>query len=182
MSDDLFRGALVRLAAPRPEDAAIIASWSESSRYPRLVDTDLAVPRTPGELGRATVRAGDSLEFRLRTLEGDTLVGFVALFGIEWNNRCATVAIGIGDPAHRRKGYARDGMQLLLRYAFTEANLERVGLDVIAYNEPAIALYRSLGFQQEGVRRRAVLRAGRAYDRIDFGLLREEWARPLRNP
>jgi RimJ/RimL family protein N-acetyltransferase len=180
--DDLFVGARVRLAAPRPEDAAVVSSWTGDSRYLRLVDTDIAVPKTARDCERASCRVGDSFDFRVRTLEGDTLVGFVALFGIEWNNRSAVTAIGIGDPANRRRGYAREAMTLLLRYAFAEANLERVGLDVISYNAAAIALYESLGFVREGVRRRAVLRDGRFADRFDYGILREEWAQRLGAP
>ncbi len=103
-------------------------------------------------------------------------MGFCALFGIEWNNRSAKLAIAIGEPAQRRKGYGREAMQMFLRYAFHEMNLERIQIYVISYNEHAIRLYDSLGFVREGVLRRAVYRSGRRYDLIVMGLLREEWA------
>ncbi len=46
----------------------------------------------------------------------------------------------------------------LLKYAFYEMNLHRIGLDVISYNKAAIKLYKKMGFQEEGCMREAVQR------------------------
>ena len=176
-SSDLFRGRLVRLAAPTPEDDAMFARWSQDADYLRALDTDYARPVSPAEFAeRNRAHQGpNSLEFRLRTLADDTLIGFAALHTIEWNNQAGMLAIGIGDPAYRGKGYGSDALRLLLRYAFGELNLYRVGLDVIASNEPAIRAYERVGFQREGAWRAAVLRDGRRWDRIQMGILRDEW-------
>lgn len=64
---------------------------------------------------------------------------------------------------------------MLLRYAFHELNLHRLSLDVIASNQPAISLYRKLGFQEEGRLRERVLRDGQAVDLIYMGLLCRDW-------
>lgn len=114
-------------------------------------------------------------EFRLRRLEDDALVGFVALFGLEWGNRMAKMAIGIGDARFRGQGYGSEGMRLILNYAFWELNLHRVGLDVITYNHRAIALYEKMGFQEEGRIREAVSRQGQHFDLLLMGILDREW-------
>lgn len=57
----------------------------------------------------------------------------MAIHGIEWNNRTGLLAIGIGDANDRGKGYGREAIHLILKYAFYELNLHRVGLDVISY-------------------------------------------------
>lgn len=173
--EDLFTGRLVRLAAPRPEDSFRLAEWAADSSYLTRVDTDLAVPRSPGDFDRPSAQVGSLIELRVRTKADDALVGFAALLGIEWNNRTGKLAMGIVDPASRRKGYGADALRLLLRYAFDEVNLDRVGLDVISYNDDAIRLYQKAGFVQEGLVRRCVLRGGRHYDRVLMGMLREEW-------
>ncbi|MGQ0517411.1 GNAT family N-acetyltransferase, partial [Bacillus sp. D-CC] len=64
---------------------------------------------------------------------------------IEWNNRTGLLAIGIGDANDRGKGYGREAIHLILKYAFYELNLHRVGLDVISYNKAAIELYKKMG-------------------------------------
>ncbi len=117
----------------------------------------------------------NKVEFHLRTLADDRLIGFVALHSIEWNNGSGILAVGIGETRYRGKGYGTDALRLLLRYAFHELNLFRLGLDVIATNTRAIHAYEKLGFQHEGRMRDAVLRDGRRTDRIVMGILRDEW-------
>ena len=173
----LFRGNLVRLAAPRPEDAATFARWSEDAEYLRLLDTDPAQPLSAEEFAEReiTLTGPRNVLFRIRTLAEDKLIGFVALHSIEWNNQAGVLAIGIGDPDYRGKGYGSDALRLILRYAFNELNLYRVGLHVIGYNARAIRAYEKVGFRREGVVRGAILRDGQRYDDIIMGILRDEW-------
>ncbi|HEU4324939.1 MAG TPA: GNAT family protein [Roseiflexaceae bacterium] len=176
---DLFRGTLVRLAARRPEDLEAFARWSEDSVYRRLVDTDPARPFSPEDVAAGPdggASSATSASFRLRTLDDDTLIGFVALFNIEWTHGSAMLAIGIGESVYRGQGYGSDALRLILNYAFCELNLYRVGLDVIGYNAPAIRAYERAGFRREGAWRGAVLRDGVRHDRLLMGILREEWA------
>lgn len=179
MKNDLFRGRLVRLAAPRPEDSAALARWSHDADYLRSVDTDYARPRPPAAFAQqeGAGAGANAVEFRLRTLADDRLIGFVALHSIEWNNRAGLLSIGIGEAEYRGKGYGRDALRLILRYAFDELNLERVGLDVISDNVAALRAYERAGFRREGAMRHSVLRDGVWHDRIIMGLLRDEWSR-----
>jgi RimJ/RimL family protein N-acetyltransferase len=178
MSETLFRGKLVRLAAPTRDDAELFARWSQDPEYLRNSDTDYARPYSaetyierfnPGHEGP------NAVVFHLRTLEEDRLIGFVAIHTIEWNNQAGLLSIGIGEPGYRGHGYGADALQLALRYAFDELNLHRVGLDVISNNAQAIRAYERVGFKHEGVQREAVLRDGQRHGRIIMGILREEW-------
>ncbi len=178
MNEDLFRGGLVRLAAAQEDDVALFARWSQDADYLRALDTDYARPLSAKEVEERFSSTGsgpNAVEFRLRTLEGDRLIGFVALHSIEWNNQTAMLSIGIGDPDYRGKGYGTDALRLALRYAFRELNLYRVGLDVIADNQAAIRAYEKVGFKREGAMRGAVLRDGQRKDLVLMGILRQEW-------
>ena len=179
--ENLFRGKLVRLVAPSQGDAAEVAHWTEDAGYLRAVDSDYARPLSPEQAAaRLAPEAADPnrVEFHLRTLADDRLIGFVALHSIEWNNGAGLLAVGIGEAEYRGKGYGTDALQLILRFAFQELNLFRVGLDVMATNARAIRAYEKLGFQHEGRMRGAVLRDGQRTDRIVMGILREEWTPP----
>ena len=82
---------------------------------------------------------------------GDTLVGYA---GISRLGRTAPFeyeihTIGV-DPEHRGRGIGRRLLDELLGFAGDDV----VFLEVRTDNEPAIALYRSVGFQTVGVRRR----------------------------
>ena len=176
MLNPILVSKLVRLAAPRPEDQALFASWTNDDEYMRLLDDDPVRPQseaTFGSFGDAT--RNDDFYFHLRTLEGDQLIGFVVLFNLKWRNQTAELAIGIGEQAYRGKGYGHDALNLILNYAFAELCLRRVSLTVLDYNARAIRAYERVGFQREGAHRQAVNRNAQYHDLLLYGILREEW-------
>ncbi len=178
MSENLFQGKLVRLAASTREDAEAFARWSQDPDYLRNQDTDYARPysaETYIERFSPGREHPNGVGFSLRTVEDDRLIGFVAIHSIEWNNQAGLMAIGIGEADYRGRGYGADALRLILRYAFEELNLHRVGLDVISNNERAIRAYERAGFKQEGVQRESVYRDGQRHGRIIMGILRDEW-------
>lgn len=105
----------------------------------------------------------------------DRLVGYVVLYDIYWNLQVASVGIAIGDPADRGRGYGRDGMELILRYAFNELNLYRVALTVLARNTAARRMYEAAGFQLEGMMRANDFRDGVRGDDVMMSILAPEW-------
>lgn len=172
----LFTGKLVRLAASRPQDSADHARWSQDPEYMRQMDTDFARPMNEAEAAaRLPGTSANSVGFAIRTLADDRLIGFVALFSIEWNNQSGVLAIGIGETDYRGKGYGTDALELALYYAFNELNLYRVGLDVIGNNARAIHAYEKVGFKREGAMRASLFRDGQRVDRVLMGILLPEW-------
>lgn len=171
----LFHGELVKLTGVRDEDFALMMKWGEDAEYLRNVDTDIAIPKTKQHFEAESTSSSNSVYFQVRTIQEDQLIGFVVIHSIEWNNRAGMLAIGIGEAKNRNKGYGTEALRLILRYAFHELNLTRVGLDVIDYNKRAIRAYEKVGFQQEGRLRSAVLRDGESYDRVLMGILYSEW-------
>ncbi len=99
----------------------------------------------------------------------------MSLRNLDFKNRNAELAILIGEPENRGQGLGGEALSALLDYAFGELGLYRVYLRVLAYNEPAIRLYRRLGFRGEGRLRAQVWQEGAWHDVLLFGLLRDEW-------
>jgi RimJ/RimL family protein N-acetyltransferase len=176
MFPPLFSAKRIRLATPLSEDKATFVRWSQDDDYTRMLDDDPIRPLSEGNFGHFDGSASpENPYFHLRTLEDDTLIGFVVLFNIKWGNQSAEMAIGIGEKNYRKKGYGSEALALILNYAFNELNLYRVGLTVISYNTDAIKAYERVGFVQEGIRRKAVQRHGVRYDLVQYGILRDEW-------
>lgn len=178
MTMNLFRNKTIKLSVMREKDVELMAMWQEDSEYLRNVDTDVAFPQSLNEIASDELlkgRRSNSVSFMVRTVQEDRLIGFVAIHGIEWNNGTGLLAIGIGDANDRGKGYGKEAIHFILKYAFYELNLHRIGLDVISYNKLAIALYKKMGFQMEGCMREAVQRDGKCFDRMIMGILRDEW-------
>jgi len=100
------------------------------------------------------------------------LVGFVYLNNLDWFSRNAEFGVLIGEREKQGKGFAREALELVVRYAFQELNLHKIYLRVVSFNKRALELYRTFGFAQEGVQRRHAFVRGRYHDVVLMGLIR----------
>ncbi|MCB9644697.1 MAG: GNAT family N-acetyltransferase [Myxococcales bacterium] len=150
-------------------------SWARDLDLKRLSGPGPFLPASANSL-LESLRSNKTTEvdFAIRPLESEELLGQIGLKDISWRNQHAELYIRVGRP-HWGKGYGREAMDLLLRYAFMELNMHRIGLRVVDYNTRAITLYRKVGFQHEGTQRECGLRDQRRYNIECFGLLYPEW-------
>ncbi|WP_334191110.1 GNAT family N-acetyltransferase [Noviherbaspirillum sp.] len=110
--------------------------------------------------------------------ESEKFIGVVYLLEIDWINRNAEHAIWIGDKSFQGRGAGEFATRSVLHHAFTDLNLHRIHLTVLATNERALKLYRKVGFVEEGRLRQAVYKEGHYVDLIRMGMLEEEYVRP----
>ncbi|KAA1471815.1 acyl-CoA N-acyltransferase [Dentipellis sp. KUC8613] len=76
------------------------------------------------------------------------------------------------------KGYGAEAMRWLVDQGFRTLNLHRVALGVFGSNLRAIALYKKVGFVEEGRKRKGTFVQGKWEDLILLGILDEEyWAK-----
>src|SRR5437867_3059476 len=66
---------------------------------------------------------------------------------------------------YRRRGIGRALLEQALRWA-QESGVRKLELHVFPWNEPALALYKSFGFEREGLRRAHYARDGEYVDAI----------------
>lgn len=174
----LLTGDNVRLVAVEPDDIPAITRWYADAHFARLFDAAPAMPKTEKEVADSITenqKSSTAYVFGIRLAAHNELIGILELDGILWTMGTAWLAIGIGDRAQRRRGYGTEALKLALQFAFEELNLRRVQLSVFSYNEPAIRLYKKLGFTQEGAFREFLHRDGQFYDMLYYGILRREW-------
>jgi RimJ/RimL family protein N-acetyltransferase len=108
------------------------------------------------------------------TPEGE-LLGDVQLANINWRDRTATLGGSVSRLADRRTGYGTDAARTILSHGFRELGLHRVEGETAEFNAAARRVMEKLGFREEGCRRQALYRAGRYWDSVMYGLLREEF-------
>jgi len=181
MNNDLFHGKLVRLKAVDPQQMAEAYSrWSQDTEYWRLMSAEPARPMSVKStkdwlVDELSKDPPGFIMFAIHTLDDDRLIGEIGLEDIELPKGETFVIIGLGERETWGKGYGSDAMRIILRYAFTELNLQRVSLTVSEYNPRAIHSYLKVGFVEEGRLRGNEQRAGRRNDLIYMGILWEEW-------
>jgi ribosomal-protein-alanine N-acetyltransferase len=168
--------AEVKLRDFRPDDAEAVHRWFNDER----VTADLVGSRDSFSLDDArgwVERAMDTSRDRkwAITIDGsDLAVGFVALFGLD-RETGPELAVLVGDAEAWGKGVAREAERQACIHAFDDYSAHRIHAEIPATNVAAQKVVTFLGFQREGVMRRAIPRADGPVDNEVWGLLPEDF-------
>ena len=74
-------------------------------------------------------------------------VGCIDLYEYNWIKQTAGVGIVILKE-YRRKGFAKQALVSLIKYAWEELRLQQLHTSIFADNKVSLALFKSVGFQQ----------------------------------
>lgn len=96
----------------------------------------------------------------------------------DWRNGTAKIYRVVISPHYRGRGFSLPMVSMVLEKAFSYAEIERVELNVYAWNEIAIKTYSRIGFIGEGVRRSSVKVGDKRWDSAIISMLRHEWIAP----
>lgn len=119
---------------------------------------------------------GDKTSFRfvIETAE-DGPVGIATLVDIDWKNRRAGQGIKLASKEYRSKGIGTDTVMAIMRYAFDELGLNRLDSSWLEDNNVSRAMYKKLGWVEEGVKRQCIYKQGRYKDLVVGGILASEY-------
>jgi ribosomal-protein-alanine N-acetyltransferase len=76
---------------------------------------------------------------------------------------------------HTGQGYMREGLRLVLGYAFRTLKLHRIEANIQPANRPSIALARACGFTREGFSARYLKIGGRWRDHERWAINADDW-------
>ena len=178
----MLKGEKVVLRAMRKDDLERYAEFQNDVETRLLGGDEVPAPvefaRVEREFAESTsgVRP-DVVQFAIDA-QGRGFIGQCLLHHFDLAARNCELGITIGDRDYWGRGYGRDAVRLLLKYAFRLRNMERVWLTVSSTNQRAIRSYVACGFTEEGRLRRHIWLDGAYDDLVYMGLLREEWQKP----
>jgi RimJ/RimL family protein N-acetyltransferase len=136
-----------------PELREYIGTWTSDEHKAALHDSDVL----------HLIAANDS----------ETALGYVIVRGLQSeHSNMELKRIVMTSPG---RGHGREIMLLVLKRVFEEFKAHRLWLDVFESNLRAQHLYRSLGFQQDGIFREAVYRDGKYHSLLLMSLLDREY-------
>lgn len=104
-------------------------------------------------------------------------VGNAGIHRISSVHRHAITGLMIGEKEFRGRKIGPTAKRLLIRYAFTELNLETLRADVFEGNAPSIRMQEACGYTLAGRLPRWVFKDGRWKDILLYVLSREDWLR-----
>lgn len=119
--------------------------------------------------------SAENAVFLLITVDGES-AGVVSLGEPEPVSQRAELGYWI-HPDHQGNGYATEAAGLLVAYGFRDLGIHRVEAKVFDGNEASMAVLESIGFEREGVHRKAAFSDGAFRDVHWFGLLAKEFDR-----
>lgn len=104
----------------------------------------------------------------------DDRAGVVELDPIDRETGVTDLGIWI-HPDGQERGIAREAIELLVDYAFSELRVHKVTANAYATNTPSQKMLDAVGFVEEGVGREDAFFDGEYHDTHYFGLLEQEW-------
>lgn len=177
MATNMFEGATVRLRGVSPDDWRHFLAWdldSDAQRYgwqvwaPYGEEAAKEFARTES-LKKAT---DGNVRLMIETLTG-VAVGSIS---VRVDQRRFNFEYGISlGREHWGKGYAEEGITLVMRYLFGELALHKGQAWVYAFNERSVSMHKKLGMVLEGTIREVQYTDGRFWDVYVFGITAEEY-------
>ena len=108
-------------------------------------------------------------------VEDGAILGFFNLSQIVRRAlQSAYLGYAVGKP-YAGQGYMREGLELVLRRAFTELRLHRIEANIQPGNHASIALAKGAGFRREGFSPRYLKIGGRWRDHERWAILADDW-------
>jgi [ribosomal protein S5]-alanine N-acetyltransferase len=108
-------------------------------------------------------------------VEDHAILGFFNLSQIARGlMQSAYLGYAVGKP-HAGQGYMREGLELVLRRAFTDLRLHRVEANIQPGNRASLALAQGAGFSREGFSPRYLKIGGRWRDHERWAILVDDW-------
>jgi ribosomal-protein-alanine N-acetyltransferase len=119
-------------------------------------------------------RADNFYALLAKRAEDDAIVGLFEFSEVVRGSfQNAYLGYWVGEP-YARQGYMRAGMQLALRFAFSELRLHRVEANIQPANKPSLALVQKSGFRREGFSPRYLKIGGRWRDHERWAILADD--------
>lgn len=173
----ILKGKIVTLRPIESEDLSFLQQLTNDPELEHLiVGWSLPVSMKDQQQWFQNFRNTDKFIRYIIETEIDGVVGLTGLRDIDWKNGSAKGGgIRLLKKEIRSKGVATDAYMTMLRYAFEELRLHRVGTGALDYNSASLRFMEKCGFKREGVVRDAVFKNGAYHDEVILGCLKSDY-------
>lgn len=153
----MLSGSLVKLRALEPEDIEPLMSWENNPEFWHL-STTLApfskyALKQYIQLARHDIYTAKQLRLMVVDANSYVPIGTIDLYEYDPFHRRAGIGILIADKENRSKGYGKDALLTVMRYAKEVLQLHQLFAQIGADNVASKSLFEGVGFIQTGVRK-----------------------------
>ncbi|MGC6470888.1 MAG: GNAT family N-acetyltransferase [Flavobacteriales bacterium] len=152
----MLRGENLVLRALEPSDLNLIYNWENDQNIWKVSQT--FSPFSKHTLSRYLENAHQDIfitkQLRLIIEINKIPIGTIELFDFDPFHLRAGIGIWIVEDTHRRKGYAKEALNIVLDYAFNILHLNLIYCNISARNNASINLFSALDFVIVGVKKK----------------------------
>lgn len=168
-----LRGSLVHLREPSLADFHEFQSAVKRSRQLHRGWVSPPVSMSAFRAYLARNQCHDFRGFLICCNRTDAIAGVVNISQIYYGPLQSAYLGFYAFEGYQGKGLMRQGLQLVVRFAFRRLKLHRLEANIQPKNRRSLALVQSLGFRQEGFSPRYLKLAGRWRDHERWAILRD---------
>ena len=171
-----IEGENIILKAIEKEDLPILNQWANAPQIQYMLGGwHFPTNMNDQQQWFASLNVGSTHQRFAIHIANIGIIGTANLVDIDWKNGTAFHGILIGNPEVQGKGYAKDTIKTIMKYAFEELRLYRLETTIIEYNETSLNLYKKCGWKQEGVQKEWYYRKNKRWDRFLMGITASEY-------
>jgi ribosomal-protein-alanine N-acetyltransferase len=173
-----LKGERIDLVVPRSEWVDIRARWVNNPKIRTYLRGPL--PSTKDQMKQRFERVregglGEWVGFVVYHKADNKPIGEVGLSRINWFDGWANAYANIGETEYWNQNYATEAVELLLKYAFEELNLNKISGSVALPNKGSWSVAEKLNFRFEGSSMEDSYRDGRYLNVKHYCYLQKDW-------
>ncbi len=180
MQKPILLGPRLTLRPVQPADAPIVQHHITQKAINQWI-ASLPRPYPPNgaiqHIRKVSRQRKKGADYTFAILLNKQLIGMIGLHEIDPIHKRAKLGYWLAQDYWGR-GLMSEALQLLLNFAFRTLRLHRVYASAFAHNLPSRRVLEKAGFRQEGLVRSPLFWDGQWRDVAQYGLLREEYAKP----
>jgi len=171
-----LEGESIKLRAAEPEDLDTLYQWENDTRIWQVSNTiepfSRFILKQYLENAPQDIYEKRQLRLMIDRISDRKTIGTIDLFDFEPYHLRAGVGILIGS-GFRGNRYAREAMQVLIRYAFEVIQLHQLYCNISETNEASLKLFQNAGFEITGKKKEWIKSANEWVDEYFLQLLRK---------
>jgi hypothetical protein len=173
----MIRGDSVGLRAVDYQDLTKLLEWRNRPEYRCYFreNRELNWEQQKAWFFEKVLKDKNTRMFTMVRLSDGLLIGACGLCYIDWVNGSADFSIYIGhDDLYIDETLAPDAAKTMIRYGFDEMRLHRLWAEVYGFDKQKQAMFKSLGFNVDGVHPETNWHDGQWHDSVYFSMLNND--------
>jgi len=146
-------GTNIKLRALEPTDVDLIYTWENNTAIWKVSNT--IVPFSKETISQfisyeRDIYADKQLRLVICKVKDEKAIGTIDLFDFDLRHRRAGVGVLLADESERKKGYASEALEIVIKYGFSTLMLHQLYCNIPSDNVGSVKLFEKHGFKRMG--------------------------------